>query len=151
MAAGALLTTNFTKVLGKSIHDSLLGEDNLWFAVGSGSDSWDVTSIPSPTVSDVKLTNEIYRVKLDLSESMKYVLEDSDPDVISAEPTSVIRILGTSNTVGSPIREYGLFNGDATQAKDSGTLILKGTHPKIVLAQLTVFMKYIYIDTRTLN
>ena len=97
-----------------------------YFAVGSGSSSWDSTPV-NPTLNEVKLTNEIGR-KAITSNDIKYVnpntFEESDV------PTNCIMVhceFYESDCIGA-WREFGIFGGNATTEKDSGYMIDKKHH-----------------------
>ena len=100
-----------------------------YFAVGSGSSSWDSTPV-NPALNEVKLTNEIGR-KAITSNDIKYVnpstFEESDV------PTNCIMIhcaFYESDCIGA-WREFGIFGGNATTAANSGIMINKRHHAVI--------------------
>lgn len=117
----------------------------LWLAVGSGNSSWD-NNPQSPATTTTKLVNEVGRFKVS-SSNIKFVTQGSNPDedVISENPTNLLRISSEVILPESEIREYGLYTDGASTA-DSGKLYLYGTNPLIRLNQLNMFIKYLYIQ-----
>lgn len=99
-----------------------------YWAVGSGADSWDST-MPSPSVGDTALTNEIGRVAIAPSE-ISFL--DSNGNV-SANPTNIIQIVHTFgiNDCNGKWREFGIFGGTATATSGSGVMINKRHHAVI--------------------
>lgn len=97
-----------------------------YWAVGSGSSSWDSTPV-NPTLSEVKLTNEIGR-KAITSNDIKYVNPTTFEE--SSAPTNCIMIhcvFYEDEGIGA-WREFGIFGGNATTTKDSGYMIDKKHH-----------------------
>lgn len=96
-----------------------------YWAIGSGSATWDemwsTPSTPTPVPTATKLTAEIYRKKINASD-IKYVDEAGED---SSSPTNRIKItIIVSESEGNgDWREFGLFGGGATEAKDSGIMI----------------------------
>ena len=86
-----------------------------YFAVGSGSASWNNASLPSPATTDAKLLNETYR-KAILGTDIKFI--DAN-NVASANPTNRLEIKVTFNEseANGELRELGLFGGNATGTK----------------------------------
>lgn len=96
-----------------------------YWAVGQGLASWD-SSLPNPSPSDSKLTNEVGRVQI-LSTDIKYIDGSNN---YSETPTNIIEIshtFGTEDCNGT-WREFGIFGGNATSTKDSGIMIDKINH-----------------------
>lgn len=99
-----------------------------YWAVGSGTSSWD-SSLPNPDISANKLTAELGRVAIGADE-IKFL--DSSFEETST-PTNILQI---SHTFGPADcngvwREFGIFGGNATTAKDSGIMINKRHHAVI--------------------
>lgn len=99
-----------------------------YWAVGSGASSWDA-SLPNPDISATKLTSELGRVPIVASE-IQFL--DSTYNVV----TTLTNILQISHTFGPSDcngvwREFGIFGGNATTAKDSGIMINKRHHAVI--------------------
>lgn len=99
-----------------------------YWAVGSGASSWD-SSLPSPDINATKLTAELGRVAIGAGE-IKFL--NSDYNEVST-PTNILQIshtFGPSDCNGV-WREFGIFGGNATTAKDSGIMINKRHHAVI--------------------
>lgn len=99
-----------------------------YWAVGSGASSWD-GSMPNPDINSTKLTAELGRVAIGAGE-IKFL--NSDYNEVST-PTNILQIshtFGLSDCNGV-WREFGIFGGNATTAKDSGIMINKRHHAVI--------------------
>ena len=99
-----------------------------YWAVGSGASSWD-SSMPNPELTATKLTAELGRVAISTSE-IKFLTPEYEE---SSTPTNILQI---SHTFGPTDcngvwREFGIFGGNATSAKDSGVMINKRHHAVI--------------------
>ena len=99
-----------------------------YWAVGSGASSWD-SSMPSPELTATKLTAELGRVAISTSE-IKFLTPEYEE---SPTPTNILQI---SHTFGptdcnGEWREFGIFGGNATSAKNSGVMINKRHHAVI--------------------
>lgn len=99
-----------------------------YLAVGSGADGWDPFDPPAPTTSQTLLESEFDRKAIELSTFV---------DPITGEPTTEDTNIvdysvsyGESEAVGA-IMELSLFGGDATEEKDSGTMVNWRTFPVI--------------------
>lgn len=106
----------------------------LYWAVGTGEKDWD-TLCPSPRLTSSRLTTEIARQRL-TSKQMVYL---SNLGEESKAPTNCLEVRAefkgedlVSNGF-QPLREFGLFGGDATEAPDSGFMIDYVIHPRIDL------------------
>ena len=106
----------------------------LYLAIGEGKKSWDAQP-PPLSASTRKLTRELLRRFID-PERMVYLDEELKPTPI---PTGVLEVhaefLGREVAVNGfqPVREFGLFGGDATEEADSGFMIDHAVHPRIDL------------------
>lgn len=145
-----IITNTGSKLEMKLIRDWLIdlaNSNQLWLAVGSGDSTWDANGIPTPQSSQTQLVNEVYRVKVNPSDIQYITTSSTDPenDVISTDTTNTLRVLGIINFPQTAFREYGLFV-EGTSTANSGSLYIYGTHTKIILGQLNVYMKYIYIN-----
>jgi hypothetical protein len=102
----------------------------LYWAVGSGSESWGDEGQPDPLVSDTQLLNETYRKAINVEDII--FLDGSNEETLT--PTRKIQITGRFlySEANGKLREFGLFGGDATGIKDSGLMINRKTHPLIV-------------------
>jgi hypothetical protein len=106
----------------------------LYWALGTGDAGWDA-SPPEASPAASKLATEVARRQL-LPEQIGYVDQSGAP---SAIPTSRLEI--TAEFRGDdlapetlvPLREFGLFGGDATLAADTGLMVDYVIHPRIDL------------------
>lgn len=100
-----------------------------YWAVGSGSSSWNNASLPSPNVADTKLLTETFRKEI-LPANITF-LDDSDKPTENVTNKIQISITFTENEANGELREFGLYGGNATTTKDSGLLINRKIHPLI--------------------
>lgn len=99
-----------------------------YWAVGSGSASWD-TQIPTPDIGASRLTTEIGRVPLSLSD-FAFLNDDYE---VSNVPTNILQISHVfgENDCNGTWREFGIFGGNATPTFNSGIMINKRHHAVI--------------------
>ena len=99
-----------------------------YLAVGTGAVGWNLQNPPQPTASQTTLNSEIAR-KAFTTEDVNFIDPDTgDPTTI---PTGVVDFTMTfaeTEAVG-PLVEMGLFGGDASDLRDSGTEINYRTFP----------------------
>lgn len=96
-----------------------------YWAVGSGSASWD-SQLPTPEIGATRLTAEIGRVPLSLSD---FAFLNDDYEVVNF-PTNILQIshIFTENDCNGVWREFGIFGGNATTTFNSGIMINKRHH-----------------------
>lgn len=96
-----------------------------YWAVGSGASSWD-SNMPSPALDATKLTSELGRVAISAGE-IKFLTPEYE---VTNTPTNIIQITHTfgPSDCNGVWREFGIFGGNATTAKDSGIMINKRHH-----------------------
>lgn len=96
-----------------------------YWAVGSGASSWD-RNMPSPALDATKLTSELGRVAISAGE-IKFLTPEYG---VTNTPTNIIQITHTfgPSDCNGVWREFGIFGGNATTAKDSGIMINKRHH-----------------------
>lgn len=96
-----------------------------YWAIGSGASSWD-SNMPSPAIDATKLTSELGRVAISAGE-IKFLTPEYE---VTNTPTNIIQITHTfgPSDCNGVWREFGLFGGNATTAKDSGIMINKRHH-----------------------
>lgn len=96
-----------------------------YWAVGTGASSWD-SSLPDPTLTEVKLTSELGRKAVTTS-NIKYLTPES---VESPTPTNIIEIscVFEANECNGSWREFALFGGNATATTNSGSMLNKKHH-----------------------
>lgn len=99
-----------------------------YWAVGSGASSWD-SSLPSPDINATKLTAELGRVAITSGE-IKFLTSGYGE---TGTPTNILQITHTfgPSDCNGVWREFGIFGGNATTAKDSGIMINKRHHAVI--------------------
>lgn len=99
-----------------------------YLAVGTGAVGWNLQNPPQPTAAQTLLYSEIAR-KAFTTEDVNFIdPETGDPTVV---PTGVVDFSMTfaeTEAVG-PLVEMGLFGGDASDLRDSGTEVNYRTFP----------------------
>ncbi|MGD9162480.1 MAG: hypothetical protein PVG39_29000 [Desulfobacteraceae bacterium] len=121
-------------------------EGILFCAIGEGEEEWD-TNRPIPLLPDTQLTNEVYRKPISIDQII-YLDENDQP---SDTPTNHLDISVEFNGEDivsngtQPIREFGLFGGDATDDADSGYLINRVTHDRYDLTPLLTLNRKIHL------
>ena len=101
----------------------------LYWAVGSGLQTWSSDDPPLPLDTDYALANETYRKAISSSNIAFIDLSNN----VSATPTNRLQatvVFGTSEANGK-LMEFGLFGGNATGVKNSGLMINHKIHPLI--------------------
>lgn len=104
-----------------------------YWAVGDGIPAWD--QVPPAPTDRTKLQSELDRQPIPGVQIQFWNPQWQTPgqDVASANPTNVldIRVEFSTTVEGKVLREFGLFGGNATVAKDSGLLINHKIHPPL--------------------
>ena len=101
-----------------------------YLAVGTGAVGWNLQNPPQPTVTQTALYSEIARKAFTTSDVNFIDPSTGDPTVV---PTGVVDFAMTfaeTEAVG-PLVEMGLFGGDASDLRDSGTEANYRTFPVI--------------------
>ena len=105
----------------------------LYMAIGEGENNWD-SSRPAPLPTTTRLAKEVSRSKL-VEDQILYL----DAAGSSETPTNQLEITtifkGEDFTSDQPLREFGLFGGDATGDPDTGYLIDYVIHPRVDLTR----------------
>lgn len=99
-----------------------------YLAVGTGAVGWNLQNPPQPTASQTKLYSEIGR-KAFTTEDVTFI--DPETGDATTVPTGVVDFTMTfaeTEAVG-PWVEMGLFGGDASDLRDSGTEVNFRTFP----------------------
>jgi len=99
-----------------------------YLAVGSGNESWDMFDPPAPTTSQTLLENEYYRKAIDMSTFVHPTT--GEPTTTDTNIVDYVVTFGEAEGVG-PMVELGLFGGDATSERNTGTMINWRTIPVI--------------------
>lgn len=97
-----------------------------YWAVGSGAGSWDNNNPPAPSVTDTKLTSEVFRKAV--SPSNITFLDDSNQPTATVTNKLQVKLVFNENEANGELREFGLYGGNATSIKDSGIMINRKTH-----------------------
>lgn len=100
-----------------------------YFAVGSGSSSWNNSSLPSPATTDTQLLAETYR-KAITANDIKFIDANNNE---SSTPTNRLQIKVTFNEseANGELRELAIFGGGATATKNSGYMLNRKIHALI--------------------
>jgi len=122
-----LVVDNCSVLIAGLMKSSLNGVQ--YFAVGSGSSSWNNASLPSPVATDTKLLAETYRKAITPADIV--FLDSSNEE--SLQPTNRLQITVTFNEdeANGELRELAIFGGNATSTKDSGYMLNRKIHPLI--------------------
>lgn len=91
-----------------------------YLAVGTGLPAWDGAAPPAPDRTRTALVAEVWRVPLTATEDVRY----------AAGVLDVRASLGPGMATG-PLREVGLFGGDASALPGSGLLVAHKAHDRI--------------------
>lgn len=104
----------------------------LYWAIGEGEDDWDSIH-PHPHLTTTRLTKEVSRQALTVDQIV--YLDDADGP--TETPTNRLEMSAefkgedlVSNGT-QPLREFGLFGGDAKEDSDSGFMVNYVIHPRI--------------------
>lgn len=101
----------------------------LFLALGAGSAAWDRDEgLATP---EGRLEREIHRVRIE--EKDRSYLDHDGERIDSPAPRLELRVAVAGAQVEGPLREFGLFGGDATEDPDSGFLINHVVHRRIDL------------------
>lgn len=106
----------------------------LYFAIGQGMTEWDA-HLPDPDHSNDQLTQEINRQLLK-PQQIVYLNEFNEPTTIPSGLLEISAEFKGQDIVKNglqPLREFGLFGGNATDAANSGFMIDHVIHPRIDL------------------
>ena|SRR5574344_1876230 len=131
--------------LNKAIAYAFAGMGGLaYWAVGSGNEAWD-SDMPSPSVTDTQLTNEIGRKLIPVS---AFAFLNSDGEVTTT-PTNVLQITLTFgvNDCNGDWREFAIYGGNATSQAGSGVMINHKIHalqPKTTAIQIQRQIKFTF-------
>ena len=104
-----------------------------YLAVGTGAVGWNLQNPPQPTASQTMLYSEIARKAFTTPDVIFIDPETGDPETgdPTTIPTGVVDFTMTfaeTEAVG-PLVEMGLFGGDASDLRDSGTEVNYRTFP----------------------
>lgn len=109
----------------------------MYLAAGKGRDSWDSVR-PEPVPTTTMLEQEVLRKPVSDAQ-ISYVGSTNQTPTSCLEITVILHGADLVPEGSVPLREFGLFGGDATGAANSGYLINYVIHPRIDLTpQLTL-------------
>lgn len=91
-----------------------------WFAIGAGDPAWDA-NLPTPPVTASSLTRELFRVPLTAA---NFTI---DP----VQRSITLKLTVSHSLITEPVREFGVFGGDATALSGTGYLFSYRIHPAI--------------------
>ena len=106
----------------------------LYWAIGEGAADWD-SILPSPLLTTSRLTSEVARQAL-AADGIVYLDDANEPIETPSPRLEVTAEFQGEDFVSNgfqPLREFGLFGGDAAEAPDSGLMIDYVIHPRIDL------------------
>ena len=106
----------------------------LYCAVGEGEDDWD-SSRPIPLLTNSRLTSELARQAL-TQDQITYLDNAGQPTESPANHLEITVDLRGEDIVtngSQPLREFGLFGGNAAVEPNSGFMINHVIHPRIDL------------------
>lgn len=110
-------------------HHNGHNEGNLYWALGTGQDTWDDTPY-TPLDTNTKLTNEVFR-KAILPEQRTFVDENGEPTSEVTNRLQLNIVIESTEANGNSLREFGIFGGNASETKDSGIMINHKSHARI--------------------
>lgn len=118
----------------------------LFFAVGDGDAAWDAGRTPA-SPSSSRLHNEVLRQAVP-AKDMTYLDANDQP---SRQPTSRIQVTANFTWPDGPqiLREFGLFGGDATGARNSGYLVNYVIHPFLQLRTGSTLTRHLRLNLRS--
>lgn len=100
-----------------------------FWAVGTGDSSWANDNLPVPQVTNKKLVNETFRKEV-LPENITFIDADNKPTTAFTNKLQITMLFKENEALGE-LREFSLWGGNATPAKDSGIMINHKIHPII--------------------
>lgn len=114
-----------------------------FLAVGLGAPNIDLQNPPAPQPSDIILANELARKRF---ASVNFVDQNGLPTMNKTNIVDFLTTFTEGEAVG-PIVELGIFGGDATEARNSGTLVNHITFPvvnKSAQATLSWVIRFVF-------
>lgn len=101
----------------------------LYWAVGSGLETWPEDAPPNPSETDTSLETETYRKAITTND---IIFIDAN-NAVSASPTNRLQATVTFSTseANGKLMEFGLFAGNASSTSASGIMVNHKTHPLI--------------------
>lgn len=115
-----------------------------YLAVGTGDDNWDLQDPPAPTTNQVQLASELFRIPVTSSTFINP--EDGSESTTATNVVDYAFNFQESDAVG-PLVEMGIFGGDATNGRDTGTMVNYRTFPVLNKTNSMAFTIIIRITT----
>ena len=111
--------------------DPTFGFPIQYWAVGEGEgDFWDDLSVEARQAKSVFSLTSLYNETFRVSTSIIFIDDNSDP--VAPGPSNRIEVQATFGPdVIGPLREFGIFGGDASTTLDSGIMIDHKSHTVI--------------------
>ena len=111
--------------------DPTFGFPIQYWAVGEGEgDFWDDLSVEARQAKSIFSLTSLYNETFRVSTSIIFIDENADP--VSPGPSNRIEVQSTFGPdVIGPLREFGIFGGDASTTLDSGIMIDHKSHTVI--------------------
>lgn len=123
-----VVVNDISKLLAAFIkHEQGYTDGNLYWAVGTGASNWDNNPY-TPVDTNTKLVNEVFRKPITVRN-----FTNANGDVVNyVTPYLELSVVIESDEAnGFSLREFGIFGGNATSAKDSGLMINHKAHARI--------------------
>lgn len=143
-ANSILITSGFSKYVSSLIKGK---SPQMYFALGTGLESWDTNGAQTPSVNISSLFNEVYRQSIDMITDVKYVDPTTHEEVDYETSTICVTVEFENNEFYGNVREYGLFAVNATSQLNTGTLISYCNHEKMLIPTDAHYTKKIYLNT----
>lgn len=112
-----------------------------YWAIGSGSDSWDNVNPPVAQATDTGCVNELGRKAIPTS-AIKFITE-SNAETGSVTNRLQITLTFTENECNGVWREFAIFGGNATATRNSGLAINHKNHSIMVKTNTMVVERQI--------
>ena len=98
-----------------------------YVVIGSGNVSWDTSGVPSPTVGQTQMVNELGRV----AASIVFLDGSNNPTASVTNKLEISGTFGSGVAEGADWREWGIVGGNATGTANTGLLFDYSTHSAI--------------------
>ena len=97
-----------------------------FWAVGAGLETWADENPPNPDVADTKLLNEVFRKEVNKGDVL--FLDKVDKPTTDVTNKIQISVTFAEGEANGALREFSLYGGNASKAKDSWLMINRKTH-----------------------
>lgn len=121
-----LILYSFPKLIAALIKGEEAFFKNLWWEVGSGSDTWKDTELPNPQLTDEKLLTPTFRKAIALAD-IKYL--NPTTNEVTTDITNKLQVECTFSPTeaNGPLREFSIYMG-GNQTLGSGMPINRKIH-----------------------